>query len=321
MELKRPSYTEGALPPDSASSPPPATSKLERDLAEARARNARRNASSTPLPALMQARLEPAAPAEPPGPPIKRKPGRQLGSRNKAPRRDKGKSRKKSGETEAPACPPPLTLNLQAPNLAPLPAAGAAGPGVSQNPASSAEQLSQQANPQITLTSHKVSLPPLPLEIRTGINARQLLYAIRYLELGDKKQAAIAAGYSKRHSGDYTGILHRHPGTQAFLVWALDEIRKSSEINELWVKARLVEMYCDAANANDRQAALRALELIGKAEGMFAARVDHRVTGEIHHLLKAVSGRGKPSLDDRRRRPVAEVPVGEARVQDVVVSS
>lgn len=90
-------------------------------------------------------------------------------------------------------------------------------------------------------------------------------------------QAAIRAGYSEDTARSIGSENLSKPDIQAALAEALEERASEAGIDALWVLKEAADVYREAREEEDRPAALKALDLVGKHVDVsaFKEHVEH----------------------------------------------
>lgn len=125
------------------------------------------------------------------------------------------------------------------------------------------------------------------------MNDRERAFVEHYVALGNATRAAIAAGYK-----DGPGI--REQGsrllTRVDVREAIDE-RQANIANELGLTRQWVLQQLAAKTDSEGASGVRALELIGKAHGMWVDRAQVDTTGQVVYTLE-LSGAADVVVDD-----------------------
>ena len=106
--------------------------------------------------------------------------------------------------------------------------------------------------------------------------ARRARFVDEYPKDHDGQAAAIRAGYSRRSAKFAASHMLRDPKVAAALAAKEAKLTARVELSIGWVLERLKRNAEESLDAEERMAANRALELIGKHLGMFVERVDVR---------------------------------------------
>ena len=102
-----------------------------------------------------------------------------------------------------------------------------------------------------------------------SINDKQTAFVREYLVDFNATQAAIRAGYSKRTAGSQAHDLLKKPEIQAALGEGQKRLAEVTETEAEWVRRRLKEEATDYTEFASHSARIRALELLGKINGIF----------------------------------------------------
>ena len=109
------------------------------------------------------------------------------------------------------------------------------------------------------------------------LNDKQAAFVREYLVDFNATQAAIRAGYSARTAGSQAHDLLKKPEVQAALKEGQKRLAEATETEAEWVRRRLKEEATDYTEFASHSARVRALELLGKINGIF--EVDNRQKG------------------------------------------
>ena len=130
---------------------------------------------------------------------------------------------------------------------------------------------------------------------------KQERFVAEYVKDLNATQAAIRAKYA-RGSADVTGArLLGNARVRAAVDEKLQRVAERAELSVQWVLDRLRENAMSALAAEDRSAANRSLELIGKHLAMFTDKVEQSGTIKHEHYTPEVP----LSLTERQGRLVA----------------
>ena len=110
------------------------------------------------------------------------------------------------------------------------------------------------------------------------LNDKQAAFVREYLVDFNATQAAIRAGYSKKTAGSQAHDLLKKPEIQDALREGQKRLAEATETEAEWVRRRLKEEATDFTESASHSARVRALELLGKINGVF--EVDNRQKGE-----------------------------------------
>lgn len=111
-----------------------------------------------------------------------------------------------------------------------------------------------------------------------GLNEKQAAFVREYLVDFNATQAAIRAGYSSKTAGQIGHELLKKPEVQAALKEGQNRLAEATETEAEWVRRRLKEEATDYSATASHSARVRALELLGKINGIFEA--DNKQKGE-----------------------------------------
>jgi phage terminase small subunit len=104
-----------------------------------------------------------------------------------------------------------------------------------------------------------------------SLNDKQAAFVREYLIDFNATQSAIRAGYSKRTAGSQAHDLLKIPEIQAALKVGQARLAQKTETEAEWVRRRLKEEADDFSEFASHSARIRALELLGKVNGIFEA--------------------------------------------------
>jgi hypothetical protein len=139
-------------------------------------------------------------------------------------------------------------------------------------------------------------------------------FAYELFRDGNQRQAYIRAGYKGKLVDRLAYNLMQQSGVKQAVEWLVDAATAQDERSTEWIVRTLdsIRLACmrslevldrhgkpSGASKMDSAGALRAVELIGKARGIFSQVVKHEHSGSVTHLLQAIAGTGKPALEDR----------------------
>ena len=129
------------------------------------------------------------------------------------------------------------------------------------------------------------------------LNDKQAAFVREYLVDFNATQAAIRAGYSKKTAGSQAHDLLKKPEVQAALSEGQKRLAEATETEAEWIRRRLKEEATDYTEAASHSARVRALELLGKINGVF--EVDNRQKGEAAAAMLQVAFRKPGDADGR----------------------
>lgn len=110
------------------------------------------------------------------------------------------------------------------------------------------------------------------------LNDKQAAFVREYLADFNATQAAIRAGYSAKTAGQIGHELLKKPEVQQRLREFQQKAAEKTETEAEWIRRRLKEEATDFTEFASHSARIRALELLGKINGVF--EVDNRQKGE-----------------------------------------
>lgn len=123
----------------------------------------------------------------------------------------------------------------------------------------------------------------------SGLNDKQAAFVREYLVDFNATQAAIRAGYSKRTAGSQAHDLLKKPEICAALKAGQDRLAEKTETDAEWVRRRLKEEADDFSEFASHAARIKAIELIGKINGVF--ELDNKQkTDPLADILKTLGG-------------------------------
>ncbi len=102
-----------------------------------------------------------------------------------------------------------------------------------------------------------------------SLNDRQAKFVMEYVIDHNGTQAAIRAGYSAKTAQEQASRLLSHVMVRAAVDDALAAIAKKTETEAEWVRRRLKEEADDFSKLSSHSGRIRALELVGKINGVF----------------------------------------------------
>jgi len=175
---------------------------------------------------------------------------------------------------------------------------------------------------------------PLPSKINSTVTAMQRSFAYEVFRDGNQQAAYRRAGYKGKNVPILAHAVMQSLGVAQAIEWLADACTAQDEHSTEWIVRMLnrVRVSCmepfQVLDRNgkatgtmriDAAGALRALELIGKARGIFTQTIKHEHSGSVTHLLQAIAGTGKPALEDRQAIDVTpaseQVDTGDAAQQ------
>lgn len=127
------------------------------------------------------------------------------------------------------------------------------------------------------------------LSSKGDLNDKQLRFVYEYLKDSNGKQAAIRAGYSKKSAEVQASRLLSNAKVKAAVAEGQKFISEKTETEAEYVRRRLKEEADDRSEWSTHAGRIRALELLGKINGVF--EVDNRQkTDPLLALLESLSG-------------------------------
>lgn len=127
------------------------------------------------------------------------------------------------------------------------------------------------------------------LSSKGDLNDKQLRFVMEYLTDSNGKQAAIRAGYSPKTAEVQASRLLSIAKVKAAVAEGQKFISEKTETEAEYVRRRLKEEADDRSVYSTQSGRIRALELIGKINGVF--EVDNRQkTDPLRALLESLSG-------------------------------
>ena len=112
----------------------------------------------------------------------------------------------------------------------------------------------------------------------SDLNDKQAAFVREYVVDKNGKQAAIRAGYSAKTAEAQASRLLSNAKVRAAVDAALKVVAEKTETEAEWIRRRLKEEATDFTESASQSARVRALELLGKINGIF--EVDNRQKGE-----------------------------------------
>lgn len=122
-----------------------------------------------------------------------------------------------------------------------------------------------------------------------GLNDKQAAFVREYLVDFNATQAAIRAGYSKKTAGSQAHDLLKKPEIQDALREGQKRLAEATETEAEWVRRRLKEEATDYSATASHSARVRALELLGKINGIFEADNKQR-TDPLAEAIRSLGG-------------------------------
>ena len=110
------------------------------------------------------------------------------------------------------------------------------------------------------------------------LNDKQAAFVREYMADFNATQAAIRAGYSAKTAGQIGHELLKKPEVQQRLREFQQKAAEKTETEAEWIRRRLKEEATDFTEFASQSARVRALELLGKINGVF--ELDNKQKGE-----------------------------------------
>lgn len=104
---------------------------------------------------------------------------------------------------------------------------------------------------------------------KNALTAKQQAFVNEYLVDKNATQAAIRAGYSAKTAASIGEENLRKPEIRAAVDEALAKIAEKTETEAEWIRRRLKEEATDFTEFASHSARIRALELLGRINGVF----------------------------------------------------
>lgn len=128
---------------------------------------------------------------------------------------------------------------------------------------------------------------------KPGLTDKQMRFVTEYLVDSNATQAAIRAGYSVKTAGQVGNENIKKPEIQAAIRVGQQVIAEETETEAEWIRRRLKEEADDRTEFATHAGRIRALELLGKINGVF--EIDNRQKSDpladaIKSMLGAVIG-------------------------------
>lgn len=123
-----------------------------------------------------------------------------------------------------------------------------------------------------------------------ALTPKQWAFVREYLVDCNGTQAAIRAGYSPRTANEQASRLLANANVRAAVEEGQKMLAQKTETEAEWVRRRLKEEADDRSEFATHAGRIRALELVGKINGVF--EVDNKQkTDPLRDLLQALPGR------------------------------
>ena len=127
------------------------------------------------------------------------------------------------------------------------------------------------------------------LSSKDDLSDKQLRFVMEYLTDSNGKQAAIRAGYSPKTAEVQASRLLSNAKVRAAVAEGQKYFQEKTETESEWIRRRLKEEADDRSEFSTHSGRIRALELLGKINGVF--EVDNRQkTDPLRDLLNSLSG-------------------------------
>ncbi len=127
---------------------------------------------------------------------------------------------------------------------------------------------------------------------------KQAAFAREYCVDKNATQAAIRAGYAKKSAAQMGEELLRKPDVRAAVDALLAKLAEKTETEAEWVRRRLKEEADDYSEFATHSGRIRALELVGKINGIFE-QDNKQKASPLDSLLAALTGNVMaPKKDD-----------------------
>lgn len=127
------------------------------------------------------------------------------------------------------------------------------------------------------------------LSSKGDLSDKQLKFAMEYLIDSNGKQAAIRAGYSPKTAEVQASRLLSNAKVKAAVAEGQKYLQEKTETEAEWIRRRLKEEADDRSEFSTHSGRIRALELLGKINGVF--EVDNRQKMDpLRALLDSLSG-------------------------------
>lgn len=129
------------------------------------------------------------------------------------------------------------------------------------------------------------------------LNDKQAAFVREYLADFNATQAAIRAGYSAKTAGQIGHELLKKPEVQQRLREFQQKAAEKTETEAEWIRRRLKEEATDFTEFASHSARIRALELLGKINGIF--ELDNKQKGEAAVAMIQVAFKKPGDADGR----------------------
>lgn len=122
-----------------------------------------------------------------------------------------------------------------------------------------------------------------------SLNDRQATFVREYCVDKNATRAAICAGYSEKTAGSQAERLLRNVAVRAAVDELLQKLAEKTETEAEWVRRRLKEEADDYSEFATHAGRIRALELVGKINGVFE-KDNSQKASPLDTLLKSLTG-------------------------------
>ena len=123
-----------------------------------------------------------------------------------------------------------------------------------------------------------------------SLTNKQAAFIREYLKDSNGAQAAIRAGYSSKRADAIAYENLRKPEIAKVLAEAQSAMAKKTETEAEWVRRRLKEEADDFSEFASHSARIRALELVGKINGVFEVDNKQKTDG-LSDILNGLNGK------------------------------
>ena len=113
------------------------------------------------------------------------------------------------------------------------------------------------------------------------LTPKQQAFVNEYLKDRNGKQAAIRAGYSPKTANEQASRLLTNVNVADAVKSKSKKIADKAEITAEWVLKELKKQYQSASDSDEKQYALKALELMGKHTGVGAFKDKLELSGSL----------------------------------------
>lgn len=131
-----------------------------------------------------------------------------------------------------------------------------------------------------------------------SLNPKQAAFVREYLVDFNATQAAIRAGYSKKTAASQAHDLLKKPDIQAALAEGQKRLAEKTETEAEWVRKQLKAEATDYSEFASHSARVRALELLGKVNGIFEKDNDQQRSQPLVGVVRLVPLTKAESRDD-----------------------